>query len=359
MPVELVDKEKLEQRENTLTLPTQNFNLIDSIPLKMVLWLASPYLAGKNLNDAITLAHKLYKNSRFTSTIDILGEDAISEEDCLGNVDQYKEVIDAVASNPLPCKSAQEQITISFKPSMFSTLPPQAHGADKELEKAYERIHSIVKYAFAKNIKLTLEAEDHRWTDFQLDTYFSLINSGFHNLGTVLQSRLFRTNNDLKRFDERMRVRMVIGIYQEPKEIALTEKPAMKKVLLEHARDLLSRGTYVELATHDEECLHNFFTQTIIPREISPSQFETQYLLGVPRNDLQQALVSGKYFIQMAENASGQSRNYLASLAYKGTVVRMYLPYGKDNVAGPYCKRRLKANPHMISYGIKNLLHIK
>ena len=49
----------------------------------------------------------------------------------------------------------------------------------------------------------------------------------------------------------------------------------------------------------------------------------------------------------------------LAELARSGVLVRMYLPYGKEDVAGPYCKRRLQANPNMISYGIKNLLHIK
>ncbi len=56
---------------------------------------------------------------------------------------------------------------------------------------------------------MTLEAEDHRWTNFQLESYFALVNAGYSNLGTVLQTRLFRTEKDLDRFDQRMRVRLV------------------------------------------------------------------------------------------------------------------------------------------------------
>ncbi len=45
--------------------------------------------------------------------------------------------------------------------------------------------------------------------------------AGYENLGTVLQSRLFRTMQDIERFQEGMRVRLVIGIYQEPNAIGL------------------------------------------------------------------------------------------------------------------------------------------
>lgn len=323
--------------------------------------LASPYLAGRTADDAVSKAHEIFNESRFTSTIDILGEDAVCEEDCESYVKQYEHVINLVADSPLAVSRPQEQITISMKPSMFSTVcPPLAVGSRRvELDNAYARIKRVTDYAKQHNIAMTLEAEDHNWTDFHLETYFSLIEEGYTNLGTVLQARLFRTKYDIKKFDERMRVRMVIGIYNEPKEIAYTEKPVMKEFLIDYAGDLLKRGTYVELATHDAETVGKFFRQIALPAHVPPSLFETQFLLGVPRKPLEEGLVSGKYFIELAGDAGSRDAEYLGELARNGVPVRMYLPFGTDKVAGPYCKRRLKANPNMISYGIKNLLHIQ
>lgn len=339
----------------------QQMSIVDTMPLKLVMMLAAPYLAGRTAEDALAKAHKVYKESRFASTIDILGEDATVDSDCDRSVENYKQLIDLIARNRIPCNSAQEQITVSFKPSMFSTVSPASDNADKRkhLDRAYDRIESIVKHAQDNQLRVTLEAEDHTWTDFHLDTYYALINKGFSNCGTVIQSRLFRTEQDIKRFDERMRVRMVIGIYNEPANLAMTEKPPMKIKAVEYAKELLARGVYVELASHDTNCMANFIQDAVLPTNAPHTQFEVQHLLGVPRRDIQLAFNSGKFFTEMAQKESGARREHLEELAKTGVLMRMYLPYGTDNVAGPYCKRRLKANPNMIGYGIKNFLHIK
>lgn len=339
---------------------TGRSSIIDSMPTWLVMAMASPYIAGRSAHDAISRAHTLYKQFRFTSTIDILGEDAVDVDDCERSVRQYCQLIDLIAAQPLPCRTHAEQITVSFKPSMFSVEIPQDKQWNKALEDAYSRIESIVSYAQNKGICVTLEAEDNRWTDFHLDAYFSLINAGYTNLGTVLQSRLFRTKEDLSRFDERCRARMVIGIYNEPDRIALTEKSAMKDLAVRYSRELLSRGTYVELASHDTACVKNFIEQAVLPAKAPASKFELQFLLGVPRRELQLSLISGKVFTQMAERARMvEEREHLSRLALTGALVRLYLPYGAGDVAGPYCKRRLKANPNMVAYGIKNLFGIQ
>lgn len=336
-------------------------SIVDAIPLKMVMMLAAPYLSGKTANDAINKASKIFKESRFCSTIDILGEDARVDEDCDRSVDNYKRLIDLVASTQFSCKRKEERVTVSFKPSMFSIVSPATTdaGKAKHLLRAAERIEDIVRHAREKDVRVTLEAEDSRWTDFHLDTYFSLINGGYDNLGTVIQSRLFRTEKDILRFDERCRVRMVIGIYNEPSEIAETQKPVMKQLAVKYSNELLKRGTYVELASHDTDCIRDFFTRAVVPIQAKSDQFETQFLLGVPRKDVQQALVSGAYFSTLGTGSSAAEKNHLEQLASDGCLVRMYLPYGTEDVAAPYCKRRLKANPNMISYGVKNLFHIK
>ncbi len=328
--------------------------MIDQIPVKLVLMLASPYLAGETGEEAIAMAHQIYDQNHYTSTLDILGEDMESAADCDASVEAYKHLVDIIISNPLPVKNASEQLTISFKPSMFSTRPPGENGVqDPELHDAFERIKRVTDYAKRLGVRVTLEAEDRRWTDFHLDTYFKLIDEGYDNIGTVIQSRLFRTADDITRFDERTRVRMVIGIYNEPAEIAHTSKPVMKDLLVSYAKDLLMRGAYVEVATHDIDCLHKFFDM-VVSAKIPASRFETQFLHGVPRDDLQKGLVSGSYFCPT--NFPNHHPDELEHLARTGVVVRKYLPFGPGRVAGAYCRRRLKENPNMITYGIKNLL---
>jgi proline dehydrogenase len=209
------------------------------------------------------------------------------------------------------------------------------------------------------NISMTLEAEDHRWANFHLEAYFALINAGYTNLGTVLQTRLFRTEKDVARFDERMRVRLVIGIYNEPAQLAHTDKRNMKELVVTYAQQLLNKGTYVELATHDAKCVEHFYRSVAVPHKIGPENFEHQFLLGVPRAKLQKGLISGQYFAELARTMPSEHGEQLERLQRRGAIVRMYLPYGTPRVSGAYCRRRLRENPNMIAYGIKNVFGIQ
>lgn len=338
MPVKTPVKPPVEPEKMMRPKESAASAMIDKIPIALVLSLASPYLAGQKPEEAIELAHKIRSQSGYTSTLDILGEDMDSDLTCDASVEQYKKLADAICANPINVEIVEdnhEQLTISLKPSMFSTKAPGEAGAEAELAKAASRIEAVTAYAQEKGLNVTLEAEDHRWTDFHLDTYFNLIEKGLTNLGTVIQTRLFRTEQDLARFDARTRVRLVIGIYNEPEKIALTDKVEMKKLLVRYAGMLLDQGVYVEIATHDQSCIESFMQDVILPKGIEKNRFEFQFLHGVPRDDLQKKLHD------------------------HGMLVRKYLPFGKANVAGAYCRRRLKENPNMISYGIKNLFRLQ
>jgi proline dehydrogenase len=328
------------------------------IPLPLVLKLAAPYLAGETPEEAVQAARKEFELYKFSSNIDVLGENSTSPEQCEVMVEHYKHLIDILAATRLNTSETRRDLTISLKPSMFSTAEPKSdNSSKKQLDAAFERIGNVAEYAFKHSIGLTIEAENHSWTNFQLECYFALIHAGYSNLGTVLQSRLLRTEKDVVRFDERMRVRLVIGIYNEPSNIAITRKPLMKKALVSYAGALAAQGAYVEVATHDAKCLHQFFNEVVIPQRLSPTRFETQFLYGVPRKKLQLDLISGKYFHDW-QKESGNT-NILEQLIAEGVLVRLYLPYGTKSVAGPYCRRRLRENPNIIVFGIKNMLHIQ
>jgi proline dehydrogenase len=360
MSVEMLPKEQQPARSVPMLAPLPaKRSLIDYLPVKLVVLLANPYLAGKDYLGALKKGHEVFNQNHFCGTLDILGEDAASAADCDQYVAKYFQLIDAVVANPIKTSFDREKLTISMKPSMFSYIVPTAvSGRPSKMDEAFDRIAKVVDYAQRRNVRLTLEAEDYRWASFHLDAYGALINAGYTNLGTVIQTRLFRTKKDLARFDERARVRLVIGIYQEPANIAYTDKGVMKDLLIQYSRELLARGTYVELATHDAHAIDRFFMQVVLPNKVPPTQFETEFLLGVPRLKLQKSLVSGDYFRDL--QASGAKiPEYAETLRRSGVLVRMYLPYGEDTVAGPYCKRRIIHNPNMMVYGIKNLFHIE
>ncbi len=67
---------------------------------------------------------------------------------------------------------------------------------------------------------------------------------------------------------------------------------------------------------------------------------KTQFLLGVPRSKLQKGLVSGGYFSAFAGNFDKAAEAHLQTLADSGVLVRMYLPFGNEGRAAPYCRRR-------------------
>jgi proline dehydrogenase len=144
-----------------------------------------------------------------------------------------------------------------------------------------------------------------------------------------------RTEADIAALPRGMRVRLVIGIYREPAEVALVDKPAMKKRMLDYAARLLKAGHYVEFATHDEAVVREFTGRVVPAVGATPDQFEVQMLYGVPRERL------------------------LAELRQRGIRCRLYVPFANSwGLAVQYLRRRLDEYPAMMWLVTKNLLRI-
>jgi len=250
------------------------------------------------------------------STIDLLGEELESDEEVEYSVSVYERLIDALGS--------QDYATISLKPTQL--------GSHRSTENCQEVIRRIIRRAEQYNIKVTLDMEDHSFTDMTLDI-FRALNKDHPTFGTVLQSRLFRTDDDIISLKGlNARIRICIGIYNEPKEIAMQSKPEMKKKLLQQVELLLKEGHYPEIATHDEAVINEAIN--IAERlNIKKDQYEVQMLMGVPKQAYQDELIQN------------------------GILVRLYVPFAeKWKYATAYCKRRLAANPAMAAYILKNIL---
>ena len=157
-------------------------------------------------------------------------------------------IVDVVFAFRVECAQKLRDASVSLKPSAFTT---------GEMERVIEPLTALAERSHEKGVPLTIDMEERRWTDLTLDLSIGLFERGF-DVGTVLQTRLFRTAKDIERIPPGMRLRLVIGIYPEPEEHAITHKREMKELMVTQARRLLERGCFVEFATHDEEFIERF-----------------------------------------------------------------------------------------------------
>ena len=141
---------------------------------------------------------------------------------------------------------------------------------------------------------------------------------GYTNVGTVLQSMLRRTGDDVERMLALgARVRLVKGAYQEPESVAYPDKADTDRAYVEQMKRLLESDPYPAIATHDEEII-DAARRFVWERGIAKESFEFQMLYGV-RRDLQ------------------------TRLREEGYNVRVYVPFGDSWY--PYLMRRLAERP--------------
>ncbi len=279
---------------------------------------ASPYLGGNSLEEGIQTAKKIYETNGLYSTMDLLGEDLEDAEEVEHAVELYKDLIKRVSE-----ENMQQYTTISVKPSSLGLLVSKTYY--------FTSLEKVLKKAQEKAIKITIDMEDHKFTDPTLESY-EKFKPMYPTLGTVLQTRLHRTKNDIEQMNvDNARIRLCIGIYKEPKDIALTHKPSMKERMIDQAQLLITKGYYVGFATHDEKLIKKMM-EISEKKRYTPEQIEYQMLLGVPRKKIQQIIME------------------------KGFIMRLYVPFAeRKKNATAYLKRRLTANPLMAIDIFKNL----
>jgi proline dehydrogenase len=289
--------------------------LIDLMPAPLVRIFAAPYCAGKGIASGVAKADELHARQGLFSTVDLLAEEVFSREDVEATVQIYLRMIEALKDRPFA--------SISLKPTSLGINESEAY--------CRENLRRIVAAAAVHGLHITLDMEDRHFTDVTL-RMFKVLRNEFDNFGIVLQSRLFRTAEDIQTLHAKpCKVRICIGIYREPTDVALQDKPDMKTKLFEYVQLLLDHGHYPEIATHDEPLIRRCI-EHLDKRGVPKTAYEFQMLLGVPRHELQQEIVQ------------------------RGQIVRLYVPFAEDwQYAVHYMKRRLAANPAMALMVMKNL----
>lgn len=282
------------------------------LPKVLVRPFAKPYVAGESIDSVIKIAKKLNDNG-FSTTLDILGEFVNSKEEANKIKNAYSELIKNISSKKLDS-------TISVK------LTHLGLGIDSKLGE--ENFNSLSLIGKEYNVGITIDMENSPYTSKTFEIYKNAIIKN-EKLGAVIQAYLYRSLDDIKHLDSSLlNLRICKGIYNESQDIAIQDRLAINDNYFEMAKSLLNGQGYACLATHDLTLIDRL-ESFIDENDISPKRFEFQVLYGVPMG------------------------NRLEELKSKGYKIRIYVPFGEAWFE--YSARRLKENPKIISYVLKNL----
>ena len=176
---------------------------------------------------------------------------------------------------------------------------------------------------------IRIDMEQSEYLDSTLEIYERLRAAGHDNVGTVLQTYLYRTPDDLERLlPLQPNLRIVKGAYLEPAEVAYPEKQDVDRAYVEVVERGLRGGAYIAAATHDETIIRQ--VQAFAKREGRGHEFcEFQILYGV-RSALQR------------------------SIAAEGYKVLVATPFGPDWY--PYLMRRLAERPANLGFFLRSLV---
>ena len=302
------------------------------MPRFFVAGVARRYVAGKDISNAVSVMKKLSAEGA-CFTIDVLGEEISNLEEAQFFIDEYDRVLDAIVENNLDAN-------LSIKPTAFGLLIDE--------KKAYENIERLLRNAAEHDIFVRLDMEDHRVTQPTIDIVIAMHAKGLRNVGTVLQSRLFRTTSDIDSICDQLGgyadFRICKGVYLEHESISHTDYKPIVDALNQHVNQILDRGAYAAIASHDlpiiEHALDALKTRGMGPDLEDPRLDSTNPRLGKGPG----------YEFQMLLGVRGNIRRRLAKAGHR---TRIYIPYGERWYE--YSMRRLDENPDVAMHITKSI----
>jgi len=274
---------------------------------------AARFVAGETLDSCVAVLRKLNDAGLYANTT-LLGE-AIPDADGAAQVAaEYETIIERLVAEKLKANVALKLTHLGL---VF----------DEDL--AYANVDRLAARAGELGAFLRIDMEQSEYTEVTLRIYERLRVAGHDDVGTVLQSYLYRTAADLDRLLPRApNLRIVKGAYLEPESIAYPDKADVDRMYLDLVERGLRGGAYIAVATHDETIIRKvqaFTARDGIPRD----RFEFQMLYGV-RPGLQRSVAADGYKVLVAS------------------------PFGPDWY--PYLMRRLAERPANLGFFLKNLV---
>ena len=274
---------------------------------------ARRFIAGETIEEAIATSRSLQAAGMMV-TLDYLGESVRTVDEATTATLEYVRLLNVIVA-------AGTDRNISLKLTQL--------GIDIDRATCVDNLRRILEPASRCDFYLRIDMENSRYTERTLEIFETLWEQQYRNVGVALQAYLRRTPGDVKRMNELgARVRLVKGAYKEPPSVAFTKKEDVDETFLQLSRELLDRGTYPAIATHDENVIQKLRAY-ILQRSIARDSFEFQMLYGI-RRDLQ------------------------ASLVADGYRMRVYVPFGGEWF--PYFMRRLGERPANVGFVVRAIL---
>ena len=285
--------------------------------------LASRFVAGNTRADALPVVAELNRQG-MRVTLDPLGEHTTSAAEADKGADEIVALLRDIEQQGL-------QAGVSIKLSQIGL------GISEELGR--RNLQRVLAVARECHNFIRIDMEDSSMVDATLQALRWARSQGFEDVGTVIQSYLYRSEADVRALlDDGIRIRLVKGAYREPASVAYPKKADvdtnydnLTTLMLTHSREnsVQSGGRFppiTALGTHDMRRV--LFAQGLAQRLAVPKEdLEIQMLYGI-RRDLQQ------------------------QLSAEGYPVRVYVPYG--SAWYPYLMRRIAERPANLWFIVSN-----
>jgi proline dehydrogenase len=287
---------------------------------------AQRFVAGDTLEEAIQTIKFLNQQGLYV-TLDRLGENVSTHAEAIAATEAYEQILTQIQHNKV-------------KSSVSVKLTQLGLALDASL--CLTNIRTIALRAAQSGNFVRIDMEDSPVIDQTISIYHALLDAGIKNVGLVIQSYLYRSEDDLRELlSSRTRIRLVKGAYQEPSHIAYplkkdadTNFDNLTRMMIDSA---LAHGSQesaedgllppiTALGTHDEKRIRRaceYAEKVYLPRQA----LEIQMLYGI-RNELQR------------------------ELAAEGYPIRVYVPFGTQWY--PYFVRRLAERPANLWFFISN-----
>ena len=274
---------------------------------------AARFVAGESFDAAVPVLRRLNESGLLTNT-SLLGEGVRDEAETRAVVAAYRDVLDRIRGEGLRTNVALKLTHLGL-------------SIDEGL--AERNVAELVAHAEKAGNFVRIDMEESGHVDATLRIYRRLREGGHENVGTVLQSYLFRSEDDLAALlPLAPNLRLVKGAYLEPPEVAYPQKSDVDAAYARLLESSLAGDGFTAIATHDETLIEHaisFAGERGIPKE----RFQFQMLYGVrPRLQLE--------------------------LARRGFDVLVATPYGPEWYR--YLMRRLAERPANLLFLLRNLV---
>jgi proline dehydrogenase len=243
----------------------------------------SRFVAGETLDEAVPVLRRLNEQGLRTNTT-LLGEGVVGESQAETVVRAYVEILDRIASEGLTTNVALKLTHL---------------GLDAGEDVAFCNVERLVRHAAMHGNFIRIDMEESARVDATLRVYRRLREAGHDNVGTVLQSALHRTMDDLESLlPLKPNLRLVKGAYLEPPSIAYQKKAEVDAAYVQLAEKMLLNNRFTAIATHDDRIIDHVidFTRR---HDIDNQRFEFQMLYGI-RQQYQLDLVRQGYRVLVA-----------------------------------------------------------